>query len=265
MYSDDLKPHPNAAGANLIKPTANNRLGCVLSALYSFWLARQAAIDRNAQSGGTRRDAYSLVFFNNEPSTCIENDFASSPDELLTAALRYKAGGLTNFTRALERAQNIMDSHWSTERYKALWAKLSVASARYADMHYRTPVIIFLSDGEDFAKDETISEFCRGAVRKGFVVYFLYLLVTDSMNARRPLSFQTVYFGCDTAPYSLRRMADIAYDVQKNTPRDPLHPFAVNIPSSCTEALDTVRKQRLLLHSRALMRTFDRCTLQRLS
>ena len=122
MYSDDLKPDPNAAGADLIKPTANNRLGCVLSALYSFWLARQAAIERNAQLGGVRRDAYSLVFFNKEPTTCIENDFASSPDELLAAALRYKAGGLTNFTGAIERAQSIMDSYWSTERYKALWA-----------------------------------------------------------------------------------------------------------------------------------------------
>ena len=123
MRLRDRQPLANSAGVGRITPTANNRLGSVFSALYSFWLARQAAIDRNAQLGGARRDAYSLIFFNSEPSTSVENDFASSPDELLTAALKYVAGGGTDFARALERAQNIMDSHWSTERYKPVLGK----------------------------------------------------------------------------------------------------------------------------------------------
>ena len=123
MWWGDRKPLPNAAGTGRITPIANNRLGSVFSSLYSFWLARQASIDRNAQLGGARRDAYSLIFFNHEPSTCIENDFTSSPDELLTAALRYVASGNTNFTLALKRAQNIMDSHWSTERYEGALGK----------------------------------------------------------------------------------------------------------------------------------------------
>jgi hypothetical protein len=123
MYLRDRQPLANSAGFDRITPTANNRLGSVFSALYSFWLARQAAIDRNAHLGGARRDSYSLILFNSEPSTCIENDFASSPDELLTAALQYVAGGGTNFTGALSRAQNIMDSHWSTERYEIVLGK----------------------------------------------------------------------------------------------------------------------------------------------
>ena len=118
MCQQDRQPLANLAGVDRITPTANDRLGCVFSALYSFWLVRQAAIDRNARIGGARRDAYSLIFFNHEPSTCIENDFASSPDELLTAALQYEADGGKDFTRALERAQNIMASNWSAERYK---------------------------------------------------------------------------------------------------------------------------------------------------
>jgi hypothetical protein len=117
MSQPDRKPLANAAGTDRITPTANDRLGSVFSALYSFWLARQDAIDRNTQLGAARKDAYSLIFFNHGPSTCLENDFASSPDELLTAALRYKADGGTNFTGALERAQNVMNSHWNTERY----------------------------------------------------------------------------------------------------------------------------------------------------
>jgi hypothetical protein len=120
MCQQDRQPLPNAAGTDRITPTANDRLGSVFSALYSFWLARQAAIDRNAQIGGVRRDAYSLIFFNHEPSTSIENDFTSSPDELLAAALRFEADGGTDFTRALGRTQSIMDAHWSTERYEII-------------------------------------------------------------------------------------------------------------------------------------------------
>lgn len=203
MCQQDRQPLPNAAGIDRITPTANDRLGCVFSALYSFWLARQAAINRNAQLGGARRDAYSLIFFNHEPSTSIENDFASSPDELLTAALRFEADGGTDFVRALEAAQNIMNAHWSTER---------------------TPVLVFLSDGEDYVRDEPIYDICRGAVRQG-----------------RPLSFHAVSFGQDAASSSLRRMAQIALDVQNNAPHDPLLPATAHVPSSYTEALDTVR------------------------
>jgi hypothetical protein len=117
MYLQDQQPRANSAGIDRITPTANNRLGSVFSALYSFWLARQAATDGNAKLGGERRDAYSLIFFNHEPSTSIQNDFTSSPDELLTAALRYQADGGTDFTRALKTAQYIMNLHWSTERF----------------------------------------------------------------------------------------------------------------------------------------------------
>ncbi|KAH8980308.1 hypothetical protein EDB92DRAFT_1900987 [Lactarius akahatsu] len=164
---------------NASQPTANDRLGVVLSALYSFWIARQAAVDRNTQAGW------------------------SSPDELLTSALQFEADGGTDFTSALERAQEIMTSHWSTER---------------------TPVMIFLSDGEDHVRDEAIYDVCRGAVRQG-----------------RPLSFHSVSFGQDASSSSLRRMAQIALEVQNNAPHDPLLPAGANVPSSYTEALDTVR------------------------
>jgi len=203
MCQQDRQPLANTAGADRITPTANDRLGSVFSALYSFWLARQAAIDRNAQIGGVRRDAYSLIFFNHEPSTSIENNFTSSPDELLTAALEYEADGGTDFTRALERAQYIMDSHWSNER---------------------TPVVIFLSDGEDFVRDEPIFDICRSALSQG-----------------RPLSFHSVSFGQESTSSTLRRMTEISRDIQSNAPRDPLLPANAYVPSSYTEALDTVR------------------------
>ena len=68
----------------------------------------------------------------------------------------------------------------------------------------------------------------------------------DNVNARRPLSFHAVSFGHDAASSSLRRMAQIALDVQNNAPQDPLLPATAHVPSSYTEALDTVRGNRPL-------------------
>src|ERR1700735_5117144 len=116
MARHDRVPLPNAAGTTRITPTANNRLGAVLSSLYGFWIARQAAARYNAQFGGHRRDAYSIIFFSRHPLICVENDFTSSPDELLTSCLRYRPFENENYTRAIEKAQSIMTSHWSTER-----------------------------------------------------------------------------------------------------------------------------------------------------
>ncbi|KAI9455154.1 hypothetical protein BJY52DRAFT_1122135, partial [Lactarius psammicola] len=219
MCKKDQQPLPDSAGIERIVSTANDRLGAVFSALYSFWIAHQAAVNFKSPLDGGRRDAYSLIFFNHESSLSIENDFTSSPDELLTAALRFEANGAKNFTSALERTQNVMDSHWSRER---------------------TPVVIFLSDGEDNVSDEAIYDVCRSAVRQG-----------------RPLSFHAISFGRDSTSSSLRRMAQIALEVQKiaqvaleaqnNAPHDPLHPAMAAVPSSYTEALDTVRLTETLL------------------
>jgi hypothetical protein len=64
-------------------------------------------------------------------------------------------------------------------------------------------------------------------------------VISDSINARRPLSFHAVSFGPDAASSSLRRMAQIALDVQQNN--EPQDPATASVPSSYTEALDTVR------------------------
>jgi hypothetical protein len=114
----DQSPLPNAPGANRIIAKANSRLGAVFSSLHSFWIARQAAFDRNPRPiGRSRKDAYSVILFNSEPTTCVENDFASSPEELLTAVLEHEASGGTDFTRALKKAHEVMISYWSNERY----------------------------------------------------------------------------------------------------------------------------------------------------
>jgi uncharacterized protein with von Willebrand factor type A (vWA) domain len=81
-------------------------------------MARQAIFDRNPQPGGRpRKDAYSVILFDSEPTSCVENDFTSSPDELLTTVLEHGAGGGTDFARALKKTHEVMISYWSNERY----------------------------------------------------------------------------------------------------------------------------------------------------
>ncbi|KAH9059752.1 hypothetical protein EDB87DRAFT_1790917 [Lactarius vividus] len=181
MGSSDLQPLPNAAGTPRIALTANNRLGAAISSLYSFWTARQTAVKK---SGGRRRDAYSIVFFNRDALTCVENDLTSSPDELLTSCLRYEAHESDNYKVAIQKAQAIMTSHWSTER---------------------APFLIFLTDGLTHIGDKPFYDICHAAVGRGM-----------------PLSFHAVSFGPDNRPKAFHRMVEIVQEVEKSVPRNSL-------------------------------------------
>ncbi|KAH9164611.1 hypothetical protein EDB89DRAFT_2247116 [Lactarius sanguifluus] len=208
MSSTDRRPLPNAPATNQITRSANNRLGAVYSALYSFWSARHAAVTAGQQTVGARRDAYSIVLFNENATSVLSNDFASSPDQLLTVVLASYASGGTNFSGALRAGQAAMTQHWSTER---------------------TPVMIFLSDGECSVPDSSVQDICRSAIQLG-----------------KPLSFHSVSFGPDSSSSSLRRMAQVALEIQNNAPRGR-GPATTSIPSSFTVALDTVQLAQTFL------------------
>ncbi|KAG2051772.1 hypothetical protein BDR06DRAFT_958570 [Suillus hirtellus] len=200
MCRRDRQPLRNTPTSDKIIRSSNNRFGAVLSSLYSFWSARAAAV---AGSQAARRDSYSVILFDQSVVDAVVNDFSSSPDNLLDAVLRYQTSAGTNFTAAIQRAQSVMEQCWSTER---------------------TPVIIFLSDGESPIEDQIIQDLCRSAVRLG-----------------KPLSFHSVSFGQDKHSSSLRRMSQIALEAQNNAPRDPLAPVAATVLSTYSEALDTVQ------------------------
>ncbi|KAJ6620561.1 hypothetical protein B0H10DRAFT_2188402 [Mycena sp. CBHHK59/15] len=205
MGGRDRLPLQNAPATVLITRHANNRLGAVFSALHGFWMSRNTALNSGGQRAAppARRDAYSVILFDHTLSTCVANDFTSSPDELLNKLLQYRDGGGTNFTAAIQSAEAIMRQHWSTER---------------------SPVVVFLSDGECDIADETVRSLSRAAVSLG-----------------KPLSFHSVSFGSAAQSLVLRRMAQVALEVQTNAPRDPLTPAEAVINSSYSEALDTVR------------------------
>ncbi|KAI0280128.1 hypothetical protein BGY98DRAFT_965777 [Russula aff. rugulosa BPL654] len=226
MASTDHQPLSDAPVTARIRAHASNRLGAVYSALYCFWSARHAtatAIQEtlgarfystlhtflsgrpataivDQQTTGTRRDAYSVILFNQSTQNALINDLTSSPDQLLGALLGEQAEGGTDFSSALRAGEAIMVENWSPER---------------------TPIMIFLSDGECSVPVQEIQDVCRSAVRHG-----------------KPLSFHAVSFGQECSNHALRQMAEVALNIQNDAFRRPKLP---TLPSSFTTALDTVR------------------------
>lgn len=113
MGGTDRQPLPNTPVTPRIIAHANNRYGAVLSSLHSFWTARAAVM---ASPNAARQDAYSVILFDHDVVTPIENDFVSTPDQLLDALLDYDTDGGTNFTLAIQRALEVMEDSWTTER-----------------------------------------------------------------------------------------------------------------------------------------------------
>jgi hypothetical protein len=102
-------------------------------------------------------------------------------------------------------------------------------------------VIVFLSDGECSLPDQTTYDICNSAVRLGVGrSQYHHRCSTESCHSlRKGLSFHTVSFGPDASSHSLRRMAQIAEEVYRRAPSDPLAP-AVQDSCSYTRAIDTV-------------------------
>lgn len=158
MLSADHQPLPDTPAAKRIRQYANDKLGAVYSALYSFWSASHVSnsSDETARTRGvlggfhparfsffppllvagavgkmgriiglltaghrnfaTRRDAYSIILFNNSTKEVLVNDLTSSPDDLLHMLLRERPSGSSSFGGALRAAETIMIQNWSKER-----------------------------------------------------------------------------------------------------------------------------------------------------
>ncbi|KXN87519.1 hypothetical protein AN958_08742 [Leucoagaricus sp. SymC.cos] len=203
MSSSNRIPMPTTPVTSKISSRHDNRLGAVYLALHAFWDSRQIALTETAasQSSSARRDAYSVVFFNDRVTCSLESDFRQTPDQLLDHILQTRASGGTNFTTAIKETEAVMRRNWSGER---------------------SPVVIFLSDGECGISDGVVQSLCRTAIALG-----------------KPLSFHTVSFG----PHNevLKRMAENAREIEKSAKRDLFTSAAAHTPSSYAEALDSVR------------------------
>ena len=132
MSRNDRRPLADAPMANQIRRSADNRLGAVYAALYSFWSSRHVAVTANRQAVGARRDAYSVILFNEGATQVLTNDFTSTPDQLLDTVLPQKASLGTNFKAALQTSQNVMEQNWSTERFVTF--SLAIVQLIYFDI-----------------------------------------------------------------------------------------------------------------------------------
>lgn len=169
MSGNDRLPLDDAPATDRIRRVANNRLGAVYSALYSFWSAR-AAVSSGRETNGARRDAYSVIMFNQATENVVFDDFTSSPDELLGVVLNTRAKGGTDFAAALQAGRAVMVDNWSTERFATLssnaFSLAVIVTLSFPAIH-RTPIMIFLSDGECSVPDTAIQGLCRSAIQHG--------------------------------------------------------------------------------------------------
>jgi hypothetical protein len=130
MAGADRQPLENAPASDRIRQHANNRLGAVYSALYSFWTARHTAFTAGQQAVGARRDAYSIIFFDSSTHNVLVNDLEKTPDQLLDTVLTVQTSYGTNFTAGLRASQSVMKQHWSMERFVAKSIPLFLFTSR---------------------------------------------------------------------------------------------------------------------------------------
>jgi hypothetical protein len=101
-------------------------------------------------------------------------------------------------------------------------------------------VIIFLSDGECSVRDQIVQDLARTAVRLGYSNVYLSFLRFFILRCRKALSLQAISFGQDSQSSTLRRMPQIALDIQRTAPPGTVASGAANVLSSYSVALDTV-------------------------
>jgi hypothetical protein len=170
MGLQDSKPLPGTPVTRRLTPRHNDRLGAVYSAVYSFWSARASAHSQAGQAAALRRDAYSVILFDDAIDIPLVNDFQSSPDDLLTSVLAHESRGGTDYSVALRSVHSIMETHWSTDRFVILDCTGCGTHFLTPYLVQRSPVVIFLSDGECDVDDATVQDVCRRAVALGYVL-----------------------------------------------------------------------------------------------
>jgi len=167
MAGGDRRPLAGTPVTRQIAARHDNRLGAVYSSLYSFWMSRLSAVTSGQTQAAVRRDSYSVILFDDAVVNCVNNDFTSSPDQLLARVMQYSAAGGTSYNLAVGAAEQVMRQHWSTERWVQIYSLRRMLSQ--STRNFSTPVIIFLSDGECSIDDQDMQSLSRAAVALGYV------------------------------------------------------------------------------------------------
>lgn len=211
MSKEDRLPLDDAPATDRIKQKANNRLGAVYSALYSFWSARHAAVTSSQETTGARRDAYSVIMFNTTTETVVTNDVTSSPDELLDIVLNTQPESGTNFAVALQAGQAVMVDNWNTERSATLAfiavrlvAVVTLLIPYYPQNTYHDIPLRWRMSATRYGRPRSLS--LRNP--PWVAAYLIVCKWCTNWLVRRPLSFHSVSFGeeWDSTVFDSRRV-----------------------------------------------------------
>lgn len=97
----------------------------------------------------------------------------------------------TQTSRQHFKSETIMIDNWSTERT----VSLSISCVCLTATIHRTPVMVFLSDGQSSVKEKTVIHLCRSsATRHGWITLHHFRRIANEL-VRKPLSFHAVSFG----------------------------------------------------------------------
>lgn len=244
MSQNTSTPLPATPVTPSILRRHNDRLGAVYLSLYGFWHSRQTALSapgsRNQAPSRVvpaRRDSYSVILFDHTVTRCFENDFRSTPENLLQALLHYEANGGTDYDMAIKETEAVMRANWSTERYalsQLPFSKLMLTLVKISCCH-----LPFRWRMWHFGYNDAYAVSCCYIARVSMYSFAHFPLIHERIDfSRKPLSFHAVSFG--PSNQCLRRMAQIAREVELTAPRDPLLPANSHVESSYAEALDSV-------------------------
>ncbi|KAG9032049.1 hypothetical protein FS837_002823 [Tulasnella sp. UAMH 9824] len=158
MLEQDIQPLRDEPIGRRIAAYNDNRFGVVLSAFYQFMLERSSA---------TRRDAYSVILFNDSTEIKMTHETTSSINQMIETLLGITPTGGTDFRQALVTARQVMEQSWSAER---------------------SPVIIFLSDGEGLSEYEAMTELCDRAAALGKLLSFWSISLSPRSEVLREMA-----------------------------------------------------------------------------
>lgn len=97
----------------------------------------------------------------------MTHDTTSSIEEMVENLLRISPTGGTNFHQALITACEVMEQSWSGERYLNIIVIKKIMES-LKKLCPRSPVVVFLSDGEGWSEREAMTELCDRAVTLGY-------------------------------------------------------------------------------------------------
>ncbi|KAJ3232591.1 hypothetical protein HDU81_002854 [Chytriomyces hyalinus] len=160
MASDECGPLQGTPYENRIRSRHPNCFGAAIDASYRFCVTRNSAIRSGVDSNTANdKDIITLITFDGSARTICSGLANFTPNSILdTLVSSPGAGGWTSFHSTIEAIRASVTAHYDREL---------------------TPIIIFLSDGEDSMPTNSLSTLVRENNARGQTIYFYTILFSS--------------------------------------------------------------------------------------